>query len=95
MTLNQLIEMLKEAQEQLGESSDCEVRLAVQPSWPLACYVDEVTLEPSSTEKGREGPVVWIAAGSGVGYDEHPYAPKQAWDGGNADFEQDNDRDEE
>jgi hypothetical protein len=54
-----------------------EVRVAYQPSYPLAAEIAAVTDLVESSEEG----FVWIATSSGVGYSESPYAPRDAWDG--------------
>lgn len=52
-----------------------EVRIAYQPSYPLAADIAAVTDLVESSEEG----FVWIAASGGVGYQESPYAPRDAW----------------
>lgn len=65
MTVAELIEMLEEM------PSDAPVRLAQQPSWPLATHVAGVHIA-THAETGDE--VVWLAEGAGDGY-----APHAAW----------------
>lgn len=69
MKINELIAELEHLAEYAGE--DAEVRAAIQPSWPLQVYVENVTLI---------GGTVFIATGSSP-WDE-PYAPRAAWEGG-------------
>ena len=75
MTLNELIERL----EEYRDAGDVEVRIASQPSYPLAADVGAVTIVRNGQEMGRKGAVLWIAASGSVGYGEDPYAPKHAW----------------
>lgn len=77
LTLNELIEVLTEI---AGEERDDEmkVRIATQPSYPLANIANIVTVI-----KTEEGSVVWI----GTQQDgEAPYAPQQAWAGDTIDL---------
>lgn len=80
MTVRDLIEYLE------AYDGDAEVRLAMQPEWPLAFRVagvmsaDEIAAEsdePEDEPTEAEEPVVWIAAGSHPS--DNPYAPKGAW----------------
>lgn len=81
-TVRDLLELL--------ESYDPEtpLRIATQPSWPLASTLAAVTLieAPEDDEDPDFVPdrvaTVWLAASDSVGYDEHPYAPRDAWNGG-------------
>lgn len=57
---------------------DPEVRLATQPSWPLANNICCVTHLPSPEESTSDQPgIVWIAEGSSCC--DSPYAPRAAW----------------
>jgi hypothetical protein len=78
MTVQELIELLEELAEEVGE--DAEVRVATQPSWPLRHELAEVT-----AVEGR----VFLAASDGHPYGESPYAPRAAWEGGVIETEQD------
>ena len=62
------------------DAQDIEVRVAVQPSWPLAHELEAITLENGS-ERGN-GRIFWLAASSGHPWNENPYAPRDAWEGG-------------
>jgi hypothetical protein len=84
MTVRELIDLLGDFDE------DADVRIAYQPSWPLAAEVANVTSseeaellsDDEAMEVAAPDPpnVVWIAATSGVGrHDENPYAPSGAW----------------
>lgn len=75
-TIRTLIQTLEAAAADLG--GDTPVRIAFQPSWPLAAEVAALT--PVETEDG-ETTVLWIAATSSAPYDESPYAPSAAWEG--------------
>lgn len=70
--LGQLIEI------GMGEN---ELRLAVQPNYPLAELVDGLWFDEekqrSSEENGEEPPVVFIVSGGGDAYE--PYAPSEAF----------------
>lgn len=84
-TLDELIESLKELRRTLSSKKQAEtvqVRIAYQPSHPLAANLSEVTLQVASTDEGREGLVLWLAASDTVKYGEHPYAAPDAWKGG-------------
>ena len=85
MTVRELISQLE------GCDPDAEVRIATQPGWPLAFYVERVTElrghltedEAYDEETGfdtshEDERVVWLAASHGNCHD-HPYAPKEAW----------------
>jgi hypothetical protein len=68
---------------------DAEVRVAVQPSWPLACDVQNVVSsfdfatrpDPVSSDDVPFVSVVWIAVSQVSGSGESPYAPAEAWAG--------------
>lgn len=87
MKISQLIDHLTEAMENNG---DREVLLAYQPNWPLAADISNV-YDPAeddnrADEEGdehalsdRDSDVLWIAATTGVGYGDNPYAPRAAW----------------
>ena len=86
MTVQELIDLLSDF------DSDLEVRIALQPTWPLAATVaaitkvrpdsdsdsDEELNSESSVDSTEAAPVVWIAAG-GMPWSESPYAPREAW----------------
>ena len=63
---------------------DCRLRIATQPNWPLAHKVAAMSIiEDGDRYEGEEEDgteTVWIAASETVGYDENPYAPRDAWD---------------
>ena len=72
MTVSQLIELLSEM-----DPGD-EVRLATQPSYPLAFHIAGVAaLDNEADEDELEPGVVWIAAGD---HPDQPYAPHAAFD---------------
>jgi hypothetical protein len=82
---------LIEALEQYPE--DTEVRLAIQPQYPLALALAAVSHGPDAgahlaSDDDRPA-FVWLAATDGVPYGEHPYAPRAAWDGGDFEDEED------
>ena len=80
MTVQELIDILSDF------DSDLQVRIALQPTWPLAATVEAVTeVKPDSDsdddsddDSTSPAPTVWIAAG-GVPWSESPYAPRAAW----------------
>ena len=88
MTIDELIEELESARDDLG--GDAEIRIAYQPGWPLRATVASVTVPPSgdpdelygeddrTAKQDNDGHVLWIAAGNAP-YDENPYAPRWAW----------------
>ena len=79
-TVNEMIERLQEVAE--NGSSDCELRLTFQPSWPLQFTIGGIAEpeEPSSDEEPAYGaPVVYITEG-GHPSDDSPYAPAWAFD---------------
>ena len=79
MNIGELIERLEDIQEEYGE--DTRVRIAMQPSWPLASILDCVTLLKPKNEK--EGvTTVWLATGGHPPEPESVYAPRSAWNGG-------------
>lgn len=87
MTLDELIQELESAREDLG--GDAEVRIAYQENYPLRGTVARVTVpemdDPysdgeSATGQEKDGSMVWIAVCSAP-YDENPYGPAWAWTG--------------
>jgi hypothetical protein len=82
------IETVGDLKEALEEFDDAlPLRVAFQPSWPLAAEVANVRAinpadeDASGTVVGRpDRPVVWIAASSSIPYAEDPYAPRNAWE---------------
>lgn len=90
MKISELMGELEEAAEDLGE--DAEVRVAYQPSWPLRATLRYITVASGSTyDEDEEAPgqeedtaMVWLAVGDGVPFGENPYAPRWAWQGGEA-----------
>lgn len=68
----QVYELIEELQDL---EPTAEVRVAYQPTYPLAAEISCVTDMVEDAENG----FVWIAASSGVGYTESPYAPRDAW----------------
>lgn len=44
MVLSELIQHLKEMQQEAGEDHDPEVRLAIQPNWPFECHLQNIKL---------------------------------------------------
>lgn len=84
MTIGELLEELQMMAEEHGD--DVEVRIAYQPSYPLAADLDAVTLVKNEQGVHRKDKIVWLAASTSVGYSENPYAPSQAWDGSEVDL---------
>lgn len=90
MTIDELIELARDAREDLG--GDAQVRIACQPGYPLRAALSCVTV-PSSTDPadlygtdetaaGQEqnGSFLWLATGD-LPDGENPYAPEWAWTG--------------
>jgi hypothetical protein len=77
MKLSELIEQLE---HQLKFEGDLEVRIAYQPSYPLAAYVESVTLVEADEDEPDTESIVWLAASEGVYREDSPYAPKAAWE---------------
>lgn len=78
MTVDELIEILQDIENKHGPET--EVRLAVQPSWPLSHHIENVRfLEGEERPSPSQPTAVWIAAAHGHPYDEVPYAPEEAW----------------
>ena len=77
MTVHELKEILEDYET--DGKGDLEVRIAEQPSWPLASDVSAVS---------RIGDTVWIADSRTA-----DYAPKAAWD--SVDIDEEEDEDEE
>ena len=73
MTLNELIEALTDFRDdhEADGLGDKEVKVAQQPSWPLAADVEAVTLI---------GGQLWIGT-----REDGKYAPERAWEGGEFD----------
>jgi hypothetical protein len=87
MTIEELIEQLEDARQDM--SAETEIPVAIQPSWPLRCRIQSVTVPPAdqpNDEDRDENPavdaddatVLWIAVDQ-VGSSENPYAPRWAW----------------
>ena len=72
MTVQEMIDHLSEL------DPDAPVRLATQPSWPLAFEVASVGPVEDPYTGEQVGDTVWIVEG-GSWY-QQPYAPRAAWD---------------
>ncbi len=90
MTIDELIELARDAREDLG--GDAQVRIACQPGHPLRAALSCVTV-PSSTDPAdlygtdetaagqeKDGSFLWLATGD-LPDGENPYAPEWAWSG--------------
>ena len=83
MTIDQLIERLQEAREEIG--GDCEVRLMTQQNWPFENAVHGVTTSNQIAESSEDDeddeddepaePVCFIVEGSQLAY-----GTKTAWE---------------
>ena len=73
--LDMLIRTLEDLRNECGGSTP--VRLAHQPSWPLAFNVANARFVDGDDQRPN---AVWIASTQGPPYDENPYAPKAAWE---------------
>jgi hypothetical protein len=82
-TIRELIEALEDLASEHGDETP--VRIAYQPSYPLAARLRAVTPLPAGLSDDEDGDpedvVVWLAASDTVGSDESPYAPRDAWEG--------------
>jgi hypothetical protein len=88
MTLNELIETLEDLLQEDPSLGDKEVNVAYQQNYPLAGYVENVTvINPDGDEDctceylkdctHQEEPKLWLALSDNQA---EPYAPKQAWE---------------
>lgn len=85
MTVDDLIAELEQYDR------DAEVRVAIQPSYPLACDVPNVIAgselphrdvdDPARGDVVEDVPVVWIAVSQVSSSSASPYAPAEAWSG--------------
>jgi hypothetical protein len=76
MNIRELIELLEEAADQVGNGA--EIQLATQPAWPLRYHLAGVYV-PEDDGDPAEDAVVWLVEG-GQHY-ENPYGvPEHAWD---------------
>jgi len=81
MTIEELIERLEEARDELG--GDCEVRLMTQQNWPFEnsiegiCSSNDIELEEDDEDDddAESEKVLFIVEGSQLGY-----GSKKAWD---------------
>lgn len=81
MTVQELIQELE------NHDPQDVVRIAFQPSYPLAANVANVIssaeimegVEPEEGDTIEAKPIVWLAATESVSHDENPYAPREAW----------------
>jgi hypothetical protein len=87
MTLSDLIEQLQDLVDEFPSLADRDVMIATQPSYPMAAFVDCVSLVDSDDDEDDEDAedglgTVWIAT-SEVGSNSKvsPYAPRAAWEG--------------
>ena len=80
MELNELIETLEEFRDS-PKGASLELKVAQQPSWPLAASIEAVT---------RIGNTLWIAA-----REDGEYAPKSAWEGGDFDADPEDEGEDE
>jgi hypothetical protein len=60
---------------------DAPVRIAFQPTRPLRAEAGNVVAQGELVdgERDEDPRLVWIAATTSVGYNENPYAPREAW----------------
>ncbi len=56
---------------------DPKVRLATQPTWPLAHNICNLQHLPSEESTSEDPGILWIAEGSSC--HDSPYAPRAAW----------------
>lgn len=64
MTLNELIDTLTDIRDSLTDG-DCDVRLAIQPSWPFEHSIGRVALVENAEDTGT---TVYIGEGGQLGY---------------------------
>jgi hypothetical protein len=76
MTVGELLALLEDMDE------DAEVRIATQPSWPLAFHLGGVAEGADAADEDEmrndPAPVVWLVAGGSPS--DSPYAPSAAWE---------------
>lgn len=73
MTLNELIEQLQDIVDQNPELGEENIKVAQQPSYPLASTIANVTVIEDDEDEDSE-PTVWIAL-----REARDYAPHEAW----------------
>jgi hypothetical protein len=90
--IDELIELAEEARDDLG--GDAQVRIALQPAYPIRAALRCVTIPRSADPHALYGPdetaagqgnderFLWLAAGD-LPEGENPYAPQWAWPGSN------------
>lgn len=90
MTIDELIELARDAREDLG--GDAQIRIAYQLGYPLRAALSYVTVPSSTcpadlygtdeTAAGQEndGTFLWLATGD-LPDGENPYGPEWAWPG--------------
>lgn len=70
MTINEMIETLKDLAEEFGE--DAEVRLAQQPNWPFEYSIGGIVgvdlSEDEEEEDDQKEKIVYIGEGRQLGY---------------------------
>ena len=88
MTIDELIELARDARKDLGVGA--QVRIAYQPGYPLRAALRYVTVPfstdpsqlygPDETAAGQQGDgtFLWLATGE-LPDRENPYAPGWAW----------------
>lgn len=76
MTLNDLIEELQDMLDNNPELGDQEIKIALQPNYPLASTIANVTIIDGDDEVDDDEcePQIWIAIDEARGY-----ASKAAW----------------
>lgn len=72
MTVRELIEILQE------HDGDAPVRIATQPSWPLAHLIGNVVSAGPEDDEYDEESIVWISTGEHP--QDSPHAPSGAFD---------------
>jgi hypothetical protein len=80
MTINELIEMLKDVRDESLEGGETEVRIMSQPSWPFEYSIRGIALKSECHEEQGDVPyedeeVVYLVEGTQLGY-----GTKAAWD---------------
>ena len=71
MTLTTLKEKIDELYESVENADDVEVKVAIQPSYPLRCELRNVCLQEHTDDSNS----VWFAIGNGEDYD----VPNRVW----------------
>ncbi len=76
MNICDLIDYLQDVVDNHPNGDHLEVRIATQPSYPLAFGLHNAIVLPA---EGSRPEALWLVATQGHPYNEPPYAPAEAW----------------